>query len=719
MASITDFTDKILQYNPDANLELLSRSYYYSQKSHEGQIRLSGEPFFVHCQETANILIDLRMDIPTICAGLLHDVLEDGLATSDKLRKQFGKEIADLVEGLTKISAIQFKGKKEQRQVENYRKMLLAMAGDVRVILIKLADRLHNMRTLQYLPEEKQEENASETLELYAPLAHRLGIASIKSELEDLSFKYLNPEAYYEIADMVSERKEEREAYTHRTAALIAGLLQKYDIKAQVFGRSKHLYSIYQKIYQKGTPFNNIYDLIAFRALVDTVADCYSSLGIINTKWTPIPGRLRDFIGFPKTNGYQSLHTTVLIDGKHVEVQIRTHEMHRVAEYGIAAHWSYKEGIPVKNDHERQFVWLRQLIEQIQELQNPYQFMESMRAELFPDEVYVFTPKGDLHAFPTGATPIDFAYSIHTDIGNTCAGAKINNSIVPLNYKLKSGDVVHIITEPNAKPSRKWLSIAKTHRAKDKIRRFLREQQRAESLEIGTRLFEAELRKRNLNPRPYLKSEELLETAQKLQFPSIEELLVQVGSGKISAQHLANRLFPEPEEPKDEQPSIEEIQKMRDLATDIISIDGFDRTMVRISKCCNPVPGDEVLGFITRGRGVSVHRAYCPKVFEELDRVIPVQWNPVDGVTYPAEILVESSDRTGLLRDIAAEISKYDVNISKSVVSVDDSANVMQHFWINVTGVKQLQQVMSAIMRVKSVRNVERKGIKELSLFDS
>jgi len=716
MPSITlkDFITKIRQYNPDANLRLLRRSYHYSETRYEGKTRLSGEPFFVHCQETANILINLHMDISTICAGLLHDVLEDGLATSDELRMQFGKGISDLVEGLTKISAIQFKGKKEQRQVENYRKMLLAMAGDVRVILIKLADRLHNMRTLQYLPANKQLENASETLELYAPLAHRLGIASIKSELEDLSFKYLDPEAYYEIAGMVHEKKREREAYTQKTAVLITESLKKEGVNAQVFGRPKHFYSIYQKIYQKGTPFSNIYDLIAFRVLVDTIADCYSSLGIINTKWTPVPSRLKDYIGFPKTNGYQSLHTTVLIEGKHVEVQIRTHEMHQVAEYGIAAHWSYKEGIPVKRGHERQFAWLRQLIEQIQEFQNPRQFMQSMKAELFPDEVYVFTPKGDLKAFPVGATPIDFAYSIHTDIGNTCTGAKINSSIVPLSYELKSGDIVHIITDPNAKPSRKWLKIAKTNRAKDKIRRFLREQQRAQSLEMGLRLFEAELRKRNVNPRTYLKAEELLEIAQTLQFQTIDELLVQVGSGKISARHLSNMLFPEAEEPKDEEPSIEEIQKLRDLATDSISIDGFDRTMVRISKCCNPVPGDKVLGFITRGRGVSVHRADCPKVFEELDRVIPVQWNPVNDVTYPAEILVESSDRTGLLRDIAAEISKYEVNISKTIVSVNDPTNVIQHFWIDVTSVKQLQQVMNAIMRVKNVRKVERKGAKGL-----
>jgi len=716
MSSLTlnDFIDRILQYNPDANLGLLRRSYNYSQKSHKGQTRLSGEPFFVHCQETANILTNLRMDIPTICAGLLHDVLEDCLITQEELREQFGEEISNLVEGLTKISAIQFKGKKEQQQVENYRKMLLAMAGDVRVILIKLADRLHNMRTLQHLPQPKQQENASETLELYAPLAHRLGIASIKSELEDLSFKYLNPEDYYEIAGMVRETKAEREKYTQRTATLITELLGNESIKAKVFGRPKHLYSIYQKIYQKGTPFNNIYDLIAFRVLVNTAADCYSSLGIINTKWKPIPGRLRDFIGFPKTNGYQSLHTTVLIDGRHVEVQIRTHEMHQVAGNGIAAHWSYKEGLPIKSEHKRQFEWLRQLIEQIQELQNPYQFMESMKAELFPDEVYIFTPRGDLHAFPVGATPIDFAYSIHTDIGDTCAGAKINDTIVPLDHRLESGDVVHIITDPNAKPSRKWLSIAKTNRAKDKIRRFLREQQRAQSLEMGIRLLEAELRKRKVNPRTYLKSEELLEIARNLQFRSIDELLAQIGYGKISARHISNLLLPEEEERKDEELSIEEIEKIRDSATDVISIDGFDHTMVRISKCCNPVPGDEVLGFITRGRGVSVHRSDCSKVFEELERVIPVQWNPVNSVTYPAEIWVEASDRKGLLRDIAAEISKYDVNISKSIVNTDEPASVIQQFWIDVISVQQLQQVMSAIMRVKSVRKIERKGGKGL-----
>ena len=709
--TLTDFINQITAYNPDADVELVRRSYQYSEEKHNGQMRYSGDPFFVHCQQTVNTLIDLHMDVPTICAGFLHDVLEDTLTTSDELRSLFGSEITRLVEGLTKITAFQFRGKSEQRQVENYRKMLLAMAGDVRVILIKLADRLHNMRTLQYLPEHKQRETAQETLDIHAPLAHRLGIARIKSELEDLSFKHLEKEAYYKIARMVNEKQAERESYTKRIAALIADVLSAEGITAEVFGRPKHLYSIYEKIHKKGTPFNNIYDLIAFRALVDASADCYSALGIINTKWTPMPGRLRDFIGLPKTNGYQSLHTTVLIEGKHVEVQIRTYEMHQVSENGIAAHWSYKEGKRLNSTHERQFSWLRQLIEQIQDLKNPHQFMQSVKAELFPDEVYVFTPDNDLKAFPSGATPIDFAYSIHTDVGHRCVGATVNENIVPLNYKLQSGDVVHINTDPNTKPSRKWLWIAKTSRAKDKIRRFLREQERAQSLEIGRRMFGSELRKRGVNPRPYLKSDELLHIAQELQYQSIEELLVQIGYGKVSVQHVGNLLFPKPEQLAEDEEDVtpEEREKLRDAATDVIKIEGFDRAMVRISKCCNPIPGDKVIGFITRGRGVSVHRAECLRVCDEVDRVISVEWNPLNDITYPVDILVECDDRTGLLRDIAAAIAKYDVNISKSDTHTDDPTNVVQHFTIDVTGTEQLQQVLDAIRRVKSVRQVGRR----------
>ena len=709
--TLTDFINQITAYNPDADVELVRRSYQYSEEKHNGQMRYSGDPFFVHCQQTVNTLIDLHMDVPTICAGFLHDVLEDTLTTSDELRSLFGSEIARLVEGLTKITALQFRGKSEQRQVENYRKMLLAMAGDVRVILIKLADRLHNMRTLQYLPEHKQRETAQETLDIHAPLAHRLGIARIKSELEDLSFRHLEKEAYYEIARMVNEKRTEREAYTERIADLIADVLSAERITAEVFGRPKHLYSIYEKIHKKGTPFNNIYDLIAFRALVDASADCYSALGIINTKWTPMPGRLRDFIGLPKTNGYQSLHTTVLIEGKHVEVQIRTYEMHQVSENGIAAHWSYKEGKQLNSTHERQFSWLRQLIEQIQDLKNPHQFMQSVKAELFPDEVYVFTPDNDLKALPAGATPIDFAYSIHTDVGHRCVGATVNENIVPLNYKLQSGDVVHINTDPNAKPSRKWLRIAKTSRAKDKIRRFLREQERAQSLEIGRRMFGSELRKRGVNPRSYFKSDELLHIAQELQYQSIEELLVQIGYGKVSVQHVGNLLFPKPEQLAEDEEDVtpEEREKLRDAAKDVIKIEGFDRAMVRISKCCNPIPGDKVIGFITRGRGVSVHRAECLRVCDEVDRVISVEWNPLNDITYPVDILVECDDRTGLLRDIAAAIAKYDVNISKSDTHTDNPTNVVQHFTIDVTGTEQLQQVLDAIRRVKSVRQVGRR----------
>jgi len=738
--NLTDFINEIKSYNPDADLKLLRESYRYSEKKHEGQLRYSGAPFFVHCKETARTLVEHRMDIPTICAGFLHDVLEDTQTPTEELRERFGVEITGLVEGLTKIREIEFRGTEEERQAENYRKMLLAMAGDVRVIVIKLADRLHNMRTLEHIEKaEKRLETAAETRDIFAPLAHRLGMSRINSELEDLAFKHLESIEYEEISKNVNERKAAREQYMYKTAVLIADVLRDEGIEAQVFGRTKHFHSIYQKIHKKGTPFNNIYDLIAFRAIVKSVADCYAALGIINTKWWPMRDRLRDFIGFPKTNLYQSLHTTVLIDGRHVEIQIRTHEMHWVAEYGIAAHFRYKEGAPATKITENSipayfrykedalttdaendpfarlrqiaekdlFALLRQMIEDIRELKNPHQFMESVKRELFPDEVYVFTPKGTLKALPTGATPIDFAYSVHSDLGDTCVGATIDGAIVPLNYQLKTGDIVHIITDPNAKPSSKWLRIAKTSRAKGRIRRFLREQEKTQSIELGTKLFEAELRKRHVKPRAYLKkSDELLEVAKKLQFVSIKELLAHIGYGKISAQHIANLLLAEPEE---EQEEITQPKNRENTTANAIKIEGFSDILTRVSRCCNPIPGDKVIGFITRGRGISIHKVDCQRVSGELERIVSVEWKPIDGITHPAEIMVESDDRTGLLRDIAGAIARYDVNISKSSTN-SNPTTAFQHYTLDVTGTEQLQQVMNEIRRVKSVRQIIRKG---------
>jgi len=724
--NLTDFINEIKSYNPDAALKLLRESYRYSEKKHEGQLRLSGDQFFVHCKETAKTLVEHRMDIPTICAGFLHDVLEDTQTPPEELREHFGEEITGLVEGLTKIRKIEFKGTEEERQAENYRKMLLAMAGDVRVIVIKLADRLHNMRTLEYIEdEEKRCKTATGTRDIFAPLAHRLGMSRIKSELEDQAFKHLEPIEYEKISRNVNEKKAEREEYMYKTAVSIADVLRDEGIEAQVFGRTKHFDSIYKKIHEKDTPFNNIYDLIAFRVIVKTVADCYAAFGVINTRWWPMQDRLRDFIGFPKTNGYRSLHTTVLIDGRHVEIQIRTHEMHWVAENGFAAHFRYKEGASETNTAknsaslryreeysetdatENPFASLREIIEDIQELKNPHQFMESVKRELFPDEVYVFTPKGTLKALPTGATPIDFAYSVHSDLGDTCVGATINGAIVPLNYQLKTGDIVRIITAPNAKPNNKWLRIAKTSRARSRIRRFLREQERTQSIELGTKLFETELRKRHVKLRPYLKSDELLQAAKKLQLVNIKELLAQIGYGKISAQHVANLLLAEPEEKQEE---ITEPKNREKTTANAIKIEGFTDILTRVSRCCNPIPGDKVIGFITRGRGISIHKVNCQRISGELERIVSVEWKPIDGITHPAEIMVESDDRTGLLRDIAGAIAQYDVNISKSSTN-SNPTTAFQHYTLDVTGTEQLQQVMNEIKRVKSVRQVVRKGV--------
>lgn len=706
--NLTSFINEIKSYNPAADLSLLRKSYRYAEKKHEGQTRLSGGPFFEHCKQIAQTLIALKMDVVTISAGLLHDVLEDTSTPREELEREFGAEVTNIVEGVTKINTIPFRIGVE-KQAENLRKMVLAMTRDVRVILIKLADRLHNMRTLEYLPREKQVETAKETLEIYAPLAHRFGIYRLKSDLEDLCLKFLESDIYYDIARRLQSKRAEREEYAQRMTTLIRDELQKANIKAEVFGRAKHLYSIYEKVHRKGTAFEDMYDLIAFRVLVNTERDCYSVLGTIHAKWTPLPGRFKDYIALPKTNMYQSLHTTIIgLDGKPVEIQIRTHDMHKVAEYGIAAHWRYKEGIPADVESGEEFEWLRRIAEGVGDLRNPRQFMEMMRGELFPDDVYVFTPKGDVKAFPVGATPIDFAYSIHTEVGHTCVGAKINSNIVPLKYQLQSGDIVEIITDSNAKPSKDWLRIAKTSRALNKIRAWIRVEERSQSIELGEQLFEAEMKKLHLNSRRVLKSEEMLQVAQSLNFESVEDLLASIGYGKTSASHIANLIVPPPEtEEKPEKPK-PEISKLIEKSDMGVKIAGVDRPFIRIAKCCNPIPGDEIIGFITRGRGVSVHVADCTALPQTEERIVSVSWMPDNQITYPAEIAIQGNDRKGLLADVASAITKTGVNISGGAIKTDRemAENI---FVVDVTGVEQLQKVVDAINRVKGVISVRRK----------
>jgi len=718
---------QIQTYNPEAEIELLKRCYDFAQKAHDGQQRKSGEAYFTHCVETAKILAQLHLDTHTICAGLLHDVLEDTGVTRKELQKQFGTNIANLVEGVTKIG--QYKPHvasptentattvedrvHRKRQAETYRKLLLATAEDMRVILIKLADRLHNMETLKFLRSGKCQRIAKETLEIYAPIAHRLGIWRIMSRLEDLAFKHLYPNEYRKIAELLNQKLTERQAYCEKMVKRICQVLEKRGIHADVHGRTKHIYSIYQKIQQKQTPFSEIRDLIGLRVLVKTGAACYTALGALHHEWSYHPDRLRDWIGQPKKNGYQSLHTTILDDGKPVEVQIRSYQMHKIAEEGIAAHWSYKEGAPTSKQGRSIYANYKQILEDIQETQDsPHQFVESMKLELFQDEVYVFSPKGDLFTLPAGSTVIDFAYKIHTDIGHTCAGAEINGAVTPIRRVLQNGDQVKIRTQANGKPSRNWLPHVKTSTARNKIRQWFREKYRAEALELGKKFLAAELRVSSLNAQDQLN---LTEIAEQLNLKNLEELCVRIGNGTESATHVINLLKPETKPAADTK-----LQKRPESAAVIRLENNIDLGMVNVMKCCKPIPGDPIIGYLTRGRGVSVHRTGCPRILDEPERLLAVEWadnTPSENGTvapaiYPVKILVECNDRPGMLGEITTAIAQYKVNIrcgSFQPSAIHFDATASDNLTIDVTDAQQLDKVMQAIRGLKDVQRVTRK----------
>ncbi len=731
--SLKSLITQIQAYNPDAEVELLDRSYHFAQDAHKGQRRKSGEPYFTHCAKTAEILAELRLDTHTICAGLMHDVLEDTGITRQEMQVRFGANIANLVEGVTKIGQYNLNVSlpapivtttvedrvHRQRQAETYRKLLLATAEDMRVILIKLADRLHNMETLEFLSSVKCQRVAKETLEIYAPIAHRLGIWRIMSRLEDLAFKHLYPGEYRKIAELLNQKLDEREAYCEKMVKQIRQELEKRGIFADVHGRTKHIYSIYQKIQQKGTPFSEIRDLIGLRILVKTDADCYTTLGVLHYKWSYHPDRLRDWIGQPKKNGYQSIHTTILDEGKPVEIQIRTYQMHKVAEDGIAAHWSYKEGVPRSEQGRSIFASYKQILEDIQEIQDsPHQFVESMKLELFQDEVYVFSPKGDLFTLPAGATVIDFAYKIHTDVGHTCVGAEVNGSVAPIRRVLENGDQVNIRTQANGKPSRSWLPYVKTATARGKIKHWFREKDRADALELGKKFLAAELRAASLNPRDYLNSPKLLDIAKQLKLKNLDELFVRIGNGNESATQVVNLLKPAVPKPEAAE---KKTQAQKTASAPAIQLENdIDLGMMRIMKCCNPIPGDQVVGYLTRGRGVSVHRAGCIRVLDEPERLLSVSWlekstaengnHPPD--IYPVKIFVECSDRPGMLGEITTAIAKYKVNIRSGTFQPSTErldATASDYFTIDVTGAVQLEEVMQAIRYLKGVQRVTRK----------
>ena len=714
MIRLNDILDKVRSYNPTADLNLIRKAYVYCAKVHQGQTRLSGEPYIIHPMEVAGLLAELRLDVPSIVTGFLHDAIEDTLATYDDLAAMFGEEVALLVDGVTKISKIHFKTK-EESQAENFRKMLLAMSNDIRVILVKLADRLHNMRTLEFQPEPKQRSIARETMDIYAPIANRLGISWVKVELEDLSFRYLMPEIYFDLVRKIALKKQEREAYVEEAKSIISEKLAFQGIHGEVSGRSKHLYSIYRKMEKRNVEFEEIYDLIAIRILVDDLRECYEVLGIIHSSWKPIPGRFKDYIAMPKGNMYQSLHTTVIgPHGDRMEVQIRTHEMHSVADAGIAAHWKYKEGGKGYDEKEvRRFAWLRQLLEWQHELQDSKEFMDSVKVELFPEEVYVFTPKGDVKGYPKGSTPIDFAYSVHTDVGHRCVGAKVNGKLVPLKYELKNGDIVEVITSPHHTPSKDWLKIVRSSRARNKIRAWIKVEERKRSIVLGRELCEKDFRKYSINLQKIQKSGEFKKIGGEFGFAGDDDLLAAVGYGKISTGQIVGKLLPDEkiQDRADRKESRLEavINRLKGKSSSAVEISGVDDVLVRFAKCCNPVPGDDIIGFITRGKGVTIHTADCQLALEsDPERRIDVAWNKVKAAALPVKIRVICHDVKGILAHITMAITNSEANIASAQIQSTIDQRGENTFEVNVTDLGHLQRVMNALMKVKGVIKVER-----------
>lgn len=710
MLRITDILEKTQSYLPADDLGMIEKAYIYSATVHQGQVRLSGEPYLTHPMEVAGILADMKMDAATIISGLLHDTIEDTLTTKEQIEQEFGRDVSFLVGGLTKLSRISF-GSQEERQAENFRKMILAMSADIRILLVRLADRIHNMRTLQYQTPERRIYIARETMDVYAPLANRLGINWMKMELEDLSFQYISPDTYKELSTRVAKTKESRNRYTEEVKNIIYKELEKVNIKGEVEGRAKHLYGIYKKMHEQHINFDEVYDLIAFRVILDSDKEktCYEVLSIVHALWKPVPGRFKDYIAMPKANNYQSLHTTVIGPyAERVEIQIRTKAMHEWAEKGIAAHWRYKEGRAYKNNEENQIKKLRETLEIQQEIKNPKEFMSNLKLALFPEEVYVFTPNGDVKAFPKGATPIDFAYSIHTDVGNQCIGAKVNRNIVPLKYELQNGDRVEIITQTGHHPSKDWLKYVVTSRAISKIRNWINLEEKKSSLSLGRDLLEKEFKRQNLKFGNYIKLDEIKKVFVEYGVNSLDDLISQVGFGRISPKQIVHHFLTE-ESVREEEPLQEKGKKKTEATPSLgISLTGIDDVMVKFAKCCNPIPGDDIAGYISRGRGITVHTRNCPHIRNlDPERIVEVNWNVREKHAYPVHIKVVCSDRKGVLTEVSSVISSFDVNISYAQVeTIDMIATCI--FVIDVNDLQQLNQITSAIRQLKMVKSIER-----------
>ncbi|MEO5668809.1 MAG: bifunctional (p)ppGpp synthetase/guanosine-3',5'-bis(diphosphate) 3'-pyrophosphohydrolase, partial [Bdellovibrionota bacterium] len=722
--SFEDLKTQVASYFPEADFGLLQKAHDFAVSLHKGQVRKSGEPYIIHPVAVSYILATMKMDIPTILTGILHDVVEDTATTLEEVQKEFGAEVAQLVDGVTKISAISFKSKHE-KQAENFRKMILAMAKDLRVIIVKLADRTHNMRTLQYLRTDKQEAIASETVEIYAPLANRLGISWMKIELEDLSLKYLKPEVYSKLSKLISTKKEERDKYTVTMIKILTEKISEYGLKVKVSGRAKHFHSIYKKMEMRNLDFEEIHDIVAFRITTSTIAECYEVLGIVHSFFKPVPGRFKDYIAMPKNNMYQSLHTTMIGPyGERMEVQIRTEEMHRVADSGVAAHWLYKEG-KLNHKNAEKFHWLRQVIEAQETLDNSAEFLESLKLDLFAGEIYVFTPKGELREYPVGATPLDFAYSVHTDVGNKCIGAKVNGRMVPLKYKLRSGDTVEIITSPTQKPSKDWLKIVKSGRAKSKIRQFIQTEERDRARSLGRDMLEREFKRIGQNLNRFEKAKEVDQVVGQQSFASFEEMVVAVGYGKIPVEKVMIKLFPAEMASLEEKTELEKLASASAMANDAthvrqrsvpssnrspVLIEGIDDVLVRFAKCCNPLPGDEIVGFISRGRGVIVHRVMCPKALDAGEgRAVDVLWADAKErkVLRDVRVKIVVMDTQGLMNQMTKAISAKGINIQSINIKVNPDRKATGTFDLQVSSRRELLDCIKELEGVPGVISVE------------
>ncbi|HEX8072663.1 MAG TPA: bifunctional (p)ppGpp synthetase/guanosine-3',5'-bis(diphosphate) 3'-pyrophosphohydrolase [Pyrinomonadaceae bacterium] len=727
MIRIEEIVQKVAQNHPQADLDMLRRAYFFSAREHRGQTRASGEPYLVHPLEVANILADMRLDEVSVATGLLHDVVEDTLVEPQTIKEYFGEEVMHLVEGLTKIAQISNQSK-EVQQAENVRKMLLAMVDDVRVVLVKLADRLHNMRTLQYLKAEKRQRIAQETLDIYAPIAHRLGMGKLRSELEDLSFRHLHPEDYHALVAQLEARRAEHEAFLHRTQATIEEKLRETGVPfVRVEGRVKRLYSIWKKLRRQKIELDQVYDLVALRVIVpNEVRHCYAALGVVHNLWRPVPGRFKDWIATPRENFYQSLHTSAIgPDGQPFEIQIRTEEMHRVAEEGVAAHWKYKEGRRGAHEDDEAFQWLRSLIEWTQEVKDSRDFLETLKLDLYPKDVYAFTPMGKIIQLPRGATPVDFAYMIHTEIGNTCTGARVNGRIVPLRTQIQNGDVVEIITSPNSHPSRDWLNFVATSRARNRVRHWVAEQQRAESIEIGRKLLEREAARFQLSPKKLLADAngDFKRVANDYGFGRVDDLLAAIGYGKIMprnvvAKYLGPEEFAKLEERKESklrsgvQSGVQAVKRLMRLGDDAIVVRGVDDVLITRARCCSPVHGEAIIGYITRGKGVVVHARRCKNVQALMvnpERIVEVEWaGKADRAAYAVKLLATTENRTGMIAGITSAISdiKTGIREAKATVAPDNRGRI--EVTVEVFDVKHLDKVMRSIRNVPGVLDVER-----------